>query len=186
LLHTLVPLSTTGALPPLLTKKETCTVVALLLALVILPPLGAFQITYNGGYTDVSISKFNPYGTNLIYSTYLGGASRDNPHSLIVNHNNELLIFGTTQSINFPTTASYDFTPNGGYDIFVAKLSVNGNTLMGSTYVGGTADDGLNWGNPLKYNYADEYRGEIVVDENDFVFVASTTRSVRISLLPQV
>lgn len=138
---------------------------------------GAFQITYNGGYTDVSISKFNPYGTNLIYSTYLGGASRDNPHSLIVNHNNELLIFGTTQSINFPTTASYDFTPNGGYDIFVAKLSVNGNTLLGSTYVGGTADDGLNWGNPLKYNYADEYRGEIVVDENDFVFVASTTRS---------
>jgi gliding motility-associated-like protein len=138
---------------------------------------GAFQITYNGGYTDISITKFNPYGTNLIYSTYIGGASNDYPHSLIVNHNDELLILGTTQSINFPIANGYDVTYNGGYDIFITKLSVNGNVLLGSTYVGGSADDGLNWGNPLKYNYADEYRGEIVVDENDFVFVASTTRS---------
>jgi len=139
--------------------------------------LGAFQITYNGGYTDVSITKFNKFGTDLIYSTYIGGSSRDNPHSLIVNHNNELVVFGTTQSINFPTTSSYDFTPNGGYDIFVAKFGVNGNVLLGSTYVGGTSDDGMNYGNPLKYNYADEYRGEVVVDANNYVYVASTTRS---------
>lgn len=138
---------------------------------------GAFQIIYNGGYTDVSISKFNPYGTNLIYSTYIGGASDDYPHSLIVNHNNELLVFGTTKSINFPMSNSYDFTPNGGYDIFVTKFNTTGTALLGSTYVGGTADDGQNRGNPLKYNYADDYRGEIVVDENDNVFVASTTYS---------
>lgn len=139
---------------------------------------GAFQIIYNGGYTDVSISKFNPFGTNLIYSTYIGGASNDYPHSLIVNHNNELLVFGTTKSINFPMAMGYDVTQNGGYDIFVAKFNPSGTTLLASTYVGGAADDGQNRGNPLKYNYADDYRGEIVVDENDNVFVASTTYSV--------
>ncbi len=139
--------------------------------------LGAFQTTFNGGSIDIGITKFTPYGTNLIYSTYLGGASNDYPHSLIVNHNDELLIFGTTRSINFPTTLSYDFTSNGGSDIFVAKLSMNGDTLLGSTYVGGTGDDGLNKGNPLKFNYADDFRGEIVVDETDNVFVVSTTQS---------
>lgn len=141
--------------------------------------VGAFQIIYNGGYCDISISKFNPYGTNLIYSTYIGGASNDYPHSLIVNHNNELLVFGTTKSINFPMAGGgYDPTQNGGYDIFVAKFNPLGTTLLASTYVGGAADDGQNRGNPLKYNYADDYRGEIVVDETDNVFVASTTYSV--------
>ena len=140
--------------------------------------LGAFQTIFNGGSIDIGITKFNPYGTTLIYSTYLGGAGNDYPHSLIVNHNNELLIFGTTRSLNFPTTASYDFTYNGASDIFVAKLSTNGDTLLASTYVGGSGDDGLNKGNPLKFNYADDFRGEIVVDETDNVFVVSTTQSI--------
>ncbi|MCC7332844.1 MAG: gliding motility-associated C-terminal domain-containing protein [Flavobacteriales bacterium] len=148
--------------------------------------VGAYQVTYNGGYTDVSITKFNPTGTNLIYSTYIGGAGRDNPHSLIVNSNNELVIFGTTQSINFPTASAYDPTFNGGYDIFVTKLSTGGNVLLGSTYLGGGADDGLNTGNPLKYNYADEFRGEVVVDANDNVYVASTTRSNNFPTTPGV
>ena len=149
--------------------------------------LGAFQITFNGGAVDIGISKFNSTGTNLIYSTYLGGANNDYPHSLIVNHNNELLILGTTRSINFPVKAgNYDTTQNGSSDIFVAKLNTNGNVLLGSTFIGGVADDGLNWGNPLRYNYADQYRGEIIVDQNDFVFVASTTQSFNFPTTPGV
>lgn len=149
--------------------------------------IGAFQIVYNGGYTDVSITKFNPYGTNLIYSTYIGGVSNDYPHSLVVNHNNELLVFGTTKSINFPmVVGGYDISQNGGYDIFVAKLNPMGTSLMSATYVGGTADDGQNRGNPLKYNYADDYRGEIIIDENNNVFVASTTYSNNFPTTPGV
>lgn len=140
---------------------------------------GAYQTTYGGGTTDISITKFSPDGSSLVYSTYLGGIGQDYPHSLIVNSNDELLILGTTNSTNFPATAgAYDNTHNGGYDIFVAKLSSNGTALLASTFVGGTANDGLNLAAGLKYNYADDYRGELIVDSNDFVYVASSTSSI--------
>ena len=140
--------------------------------------VGAYQTVYGGGARDISISKFTPNGTGLVYSTYLGGNSEDFPHSLIVNSNDELLIFGTTSSVNFPVTGgAYDNTHNGSYDIFVAKLSSNGMVLQASTFIGGTANDGLNLAPQLKYNYADDYRGEVFVDANDNVYVASTTNS---------
>ncbi len=140
--------------------------------------LGAYQTVYGGGSRDISISKFTPNGTGLIYSTYLGGNGEDFPHSLIVNSNDELLILGTTNSINFPVTgAAYDNTHNGAYDIFVAKLSSNGSVLQASTFVGGSGNDGLNLAAQLKYNYADDYRGEVFVDVNDNVYLASATAS---------
>jgi gliding motility-associated-like protein len=140
---------------------------------------GAYQTTFGGGTTDISISKFTPNGSNLVYSTYLGGSGQDYPHSLIVNSNDELLIFGTTSSTNFPVTANaYDNTQNGGVDIYVAKLSSNGAVLQASTFIGGSANDGLNTATFLKYNYADNYRGEVLVDTNDNVYVASTTNSI--------
>jgi gliding motility-associated-like protein len=139
---------------------------------------GAYQTNFAGGIRDVSISKFTPDGTNLVYSTYLGGSGDDHPHSLIVNSSDELLIYGSTSSIDFPITMNaYDITQNGGKDIFVAKLSSNGTTLEGSTFVGGNADDGVNSSAWLKYNYADDYRGEIIVDNNDDIYIASTTYS---------
>lgn len=141
--------------------------------------VGAYQTTFAGGGTDISISKFSPNGSSLIYSTYLGGINQDYPHSLIVNSNDELLILGTTNSTDFPATVgAYDNTQNGGYDIFVAKLSSNGATLLASTFVGGTLNDGLNLSGQLKYNYADDYRGELIVDANDNVYVASSTSSI--------
>lgn len=140
--------------------------------------LGAFQTLFGGGAMDISISKFSTNGSLLEYSTYLGGSNADYPHSLIVNSNNELLVFGTTASPNFPTTAgAYSTTLNGGSDTYVAKFSANGQTLIASTFVGGSLDDGLNNTAPLKYNYADDHRGEIILDANDNVLVATNTRS---------
>lgn len=159
--------------------------------------LGAYQIIYGGGNVnqvgtaDISISKFSSDGTALIYSTYLGGGSNESPHSLIVNHNNELLVLGTTSSIDFPTANAYDNSFNGGTlyssavipdyndgsDIIVAKFNSSGTSLLGSTFVGGSDNDGLNGDPILKYNYADDYRGEIIVDDNDAVYVASSTFS---------
>ncbi|NQX96752.1 MAG: PKD domain-containing protein, partial [Flavobacteriales bacterium] len=141
--------------------------------------IGAYQEIFGGGTTDISITKFSSDGTSLIYSTYLGGNVNENPHSLIVNSNNELLIFGTTNSTDFPVTLNAaDISYNGGYDMFVAKLSFDGGTLLGSTYIGGELDDGLNSTAPLRYNYADDFRGEIIIDETDDVYIASTTYSV--------
>ena len=149
---------------------------------------GAFQVK-NGGYWDVAILKFSSDGSKLLYASYLGGINADIPHSLIVNSKGELLIFGTTSSPNFPTTANaYDQTFNGGAivvpttsqrftqgsDIFVAKLSGDGSKLLASTYIGGSGSDGLNL---YTLNYGDEFRGEIVTDEKDNVYVASVTDS---------
>jgi len=157
---------------------------------------GAYQINFAGGTSgvydcDITISKFSPDGTALIYATYLGGNDNESPHSLIVNNAGELLIFGTTSSADYPVSlTAYDTSFNGGIsytgsvpyytngsDMFVSKLNVNGSTLLASTYVGGTGNDGLNISDTLKYNYADAYRGEIIIDANDNVYVASTTLS---------
>lgn len=162
--------------------------------------LGAYNTSFSGGIVDIALSKFDTTGTFLVYSTYLGGNSDELPHSLIVNSIGELLMFGTTSSTNFPTTAGcYDNTFNGGTpnnlqnglgvyyvngsDIVVSRLSASGGALLASTYVGGSQNDGLNSTsatpsqNILRYNYADEVRGEIDIDVNNNIYIATCTRS---------
>ena len=145
---------------------------------------GAYDVTFAGGGADIAISKFNPAGTSLLYATYIGGSGGyDQPHSLVVNSDDELLIMGRTNASDFPTTVgAYDRTHNGNYDIIVCKLSPDGTSLLASTFVGGTADDGLNMTasymrSDIKYNYGDDSRGEVIVDANDNVFVAACTQS---------
>lgn len=161
--------------------------------------VGAFQLQF-GGLVDVALQKFSPDGRLLLFSTFLGGSNTEIPHSMIINNRNQLVIMGTTGSANFPTTATaFDRTYNGGVahipiggieylngsDIFVSILSNQGNQLIASTYVGGSGNDGVNLReiqnittlSPLVYNYGDELRGEVVVDANDNVYVASCTRS---------
>jgi len=161
--------------------------------------LGAFQVTWNSGVSvdasvgdiprDIGILKYSSNGTRLEYATYIGGSHNEDPHSMVVNNDDELVIFGNTGSANFPTTISaYDTSFNGGYDIFVCKLSYDGRRLLSSTYVGGSGRDGLNGrqgiinnvrgnSNELGFNYGDMYRGEVVVNEDDHVFIATTSQS---------
>jgi gliding motility-associated-like protein len=156
--------------------------------------LGSYDITFQGGLVDIALSKFDVTGTFLIYSTYLGGTVDELPHSLIVNSAGELFVYGTSSSLDFPTTAdAYDQTFNGGTglnllnglgvnytngsDIIVSRLSADGSELLASTYIGGSGNDGLNVGSPLKFNYADEIRGEIVIDEQNNIYIASSTNS---------
>jgi gliding motility-associated-like protein len=155
---------------------------------------GAYQTVYRGGVTvpgsgedlarDCGILKYSPDGTQLLYCTYLGGSHNEQPHSMVVNNAGELCIFGTTFSGNFPVTAgTVDPTFNGKADIFVLKLSADGKNLLASTFVGGSERDGLNGStaekfpstSPICYNYGDEFRGEIVNDANDNIYVASCT-----------
>lgn len=156
--------------------------------------LGAFSETYTPGgpfSADISISKFNESGSDLIYSTYLGGSSEDLPYSLIVDENNELIVFGSTGSANYPTvTGCYDGTFNGGSSILIdgvldfssgsdaviTKFSIDGSSLIGSTYFGGTSNDALNTG-VLLYNYGDHARGEVNIDEDGNIYIAGVTRS---------
>jgi len=154
---------------------------------------GAYDGTFNGGTVDLGISKFNATGTDLLYSTYIGGSGSETPNSIVASGTGDLFIFGVTSSADFPMAGTpYDNTYNGGpsipnsstnnlgftggSDLYIARLSANGSNLVASTYVGGSGTDGLNT-STLRYNYGDQFRGDIVLDGNNNVYVASQTFS---------
>lgn len=108
---------------------------------------GAFMQTYNGGRDDninpyyvfpcdITISKYSADGKQLIYATYIGGIDNEYPHSIVVDKSGNLIILGSTFSSNYPVTNSaYSSFKSGGSDIILTKLSVNGNSLVGSTFL---------------------------------------------------
>ncbi len=167
--------------------------------------LGAWSDTFMGVW-DCAITKFSADGTQMIYSTYLGGMYSDMPHSMIVNQYDELVVFGTTGSHDFPTTdgaysnwfqggstITYDGSVQFpfGVDIYVTRFSVDGTQLAASTYIGGTDNDGLNYrerynistyitylGNDTLYaNYGDGARGELITDDQNNIYVGTSTFS---------
>lgn len=166
------------------------------------------------GITDIFLSKYSADGTTMVYSTYIGGGDdfggTEVPHSIICNDNNELYFFGTTSSDDFPMVNPIQSTFNGGLyryfynngtyffgsdgtkasggtDIVIGRFSADGGTLLGSTYMGGSANDGLNYneiadenGNVyhgLVVNHGDPYRGEIMLDDAGNCYVVSCTYS---------
>ncbi|MGI6482766.1 MAG: SBBP repeat-containing protein [Methanobacterium sp.] len=84
----------------------------------------AYQTSHAGGW-DVFVSKLNPSGTGLVYSTYLGGTDYDYGYGVAVDGDGNAYITGETYSTNFPTTlGAYQTSHAGGYeDAFVAKFS---------------------------------------------------------------
>lgn len=164
---------------------------------------GVLDPSFNGGTIDIGISKFAPDGSALVWSTYIGGSGNETPHSLVVNGNDELYLLGSTGSSNFPTTSgTYDASFNGGTavsagggpswsgmsggygyghasgtDIVVAHFSADATNLIGSTYIGGSSNDGINDVLPLTHNYGDHFRGEIALDLQQRPVVATSTQS---------
>lgn len=88
---------------------------------------------------DVVISKFNPDGDSLLWSTYLGGTNSDFGYALALDTGG-VVIAGVTASSNFPVADEIQ-SYQGGKDIFVCELSTEGDSLCWSTYIGGNADD---------------------------------------------
>lgn len=131
---------------------------------------GSFDLTWAGG-TDIAVSKLTADGTDLLASTYLGGGGGDYPHSLVVTPTGQLCVYGSTNATDYPTsTTAFDATQNGSADIVVTKLTPNMDALVGSTYVGTSADDGRNG---VTFNYGDSYRGEIICDGFGNIYIAS-------------
>ena len=170
--------------------------------------LGALQPGFTGGSIDIGVSKWLPDGTDLEWSTYLGGSDNETPNSLVVNSANELFVLAVTGSADFPTTPGcYDPTFNGGAqiplvggfvnlaggegygfdlgtDVAVAHLAADGTNLLGSTFVGGSGNDGLNQGAQLVHNYGDHFRGEIALDASGRPVVATSTQSFNAPVTP--
>ncbi len=104
---------------------------------------GAFQTTY-GGTVDAFVTKLNPTGSGLVYSTYLGGSASDIGNGIAVDSLGSAYVAGYTNSTNFPTAAgAFQTTLGGGFigDAFVTQLNTAGSALVYSTYLGGSDDD---------------------------------------------
>ncbi len=104
------------------------------------PTRNPFQGTQNGS-SDAFVTKLSPGGNTLLYSTYLGGNSLDEGMGIAVDRNGSAYVTGYTRGTNFPTKNPYQGTSNGNYNAFVTKLSPKGNTLLYSTYLGGSSGD---------------------------------------------
>ncbi|MEO8568759.1 MAG: SBBP repeat-containing protein, partial [Ginsengibacter sp.] len=144
---------------------------------------GAYDNTFGGAF-DISIMKLTPDGSTRVYATYIGGSAEDQPHSLIVDPQGNLVLAGRSKSANYPVTVPV-FGPGGAWDIVVTKLNASGNALIGSVRIGGTQNDGVNIEdetagatlNSLKRNYGDDARSEVLLDAANNIYLASCTSS---------
>lgn len=154
---------------------------------------GAFQTTYKGGNnpkSDIGIIKFDATGINRVYATYIGGVGDDQPHSLVVDRDGNLIIAGRSSSADYPTLTSPSslklYGPGGGFDIILTKLNALGTALIGSLRIGGTGNDGVNIETnyptsngtiSTRRNYGDDSRSEVILDNDNNILLASVTQS---------
>ena len=112
---------------------------------------GAIDRTFNGGVMDVFVTKFNPTGSGVVYSTYMGGPPArlrrgsetpfETARAVAVDAAGNAYVTGQTTSPEFPTTSGafqrkLNATSNVANDAFVTKLS-NSGSLVYSTFLGG-------------------------------------------------
>jgi len=145
---------------------------------------GAYQTTFAGRSPtcpapffpcgDGFVTKLDPSGAALIYSTYLGGTGDDYIENLAVDHGGSVYATGTTDSLDYPTTPGAfqtampcNFATCGA--AFVTRLSASGKALQYSTYLSGTSGSG-GFG--------------IAVDRFDNAYVDGTTNSIDFPVTP--
>ncbi len=128
------------------------------------PVVGALQATYAGAQ-DGFVTKLNPAGSAIVYSTYLGGSLSDQGSSIAVDSTGAAYIAGYTMSTNFPVVSPAQAANAGAPDAFVSKLSPSGSTLVYSTYLGGTGMEYVETGR------------SIAVDSSGSAYITGTTAS---------
>ncbi len=104
------------------------------------PLVNPFQAQEDPGWTGF-VTKFAADGSELIYSTYIGGNSNDLPQSLAVDSAGAAYVIGFTRSTDFPMKLPFQATNGGALDTFLAKLTPDGTGLIFSSYLGGFDDD---------------------------------------------
>ena len=102
---------------------------------------GVVDRTQLGG--DAFVSKINPAGSALIYSTLIGGASSDGATAVQPDAAGNVWVTGITSSSDFPVTPDAASTAfHGVADAFVTELNAQGSAVLYSTYLGGAQSDG--------------------------------------------
>ncbi|MCZ6491454.1 MAG: SBBP repeat-containing protein [Acidobacteria bacterium] len=101
------------------------------------PTARPLQAAFRGGRYDAIVTKLNPDGSALVYSTYLGGSRNDEARSIAVDSSGNAYVTGYTESDDFPTAHPFQAAFGGGSnDAFIVKLSAAGSALVYSTYLG--------------------------------------------------
>ncbi len=126
------------------------------------PVRAAFQKDHSGGY-DALIFRLNPSGTELEFSTFLGGENDDYGLRLQLDSTEAAILIGQSYSTNFPTAGARTSSNSGNGDAFLCKLSKDGQSLVFSGYLGGEGLD-LAW--------------DVAVDAQDNIYLAGSTSSV--------
>jgi hypothetical protein len=156
---------------------------------------GAFQRTAPDvrlAASNVFVSKLNPSGTGLVYSTYIGGAGEDFSGGIAIDATGHVYVSGLTTSAAFPTTPGAFRRSDGGdqqvrsgadcghtgfhepcFDVFVSKLNPTGTALDYSTLIGQTFLQGLTSDSP-----------RIAVDSTGHAYIVGTTESVQFPTTP--
>ncbi len=102
---------------------------------------GAIDTTHNGNF-DIFMALFNGDTQSVEYATFLGGSGGDSGEAIFRDEERSVYIAGTTSSADYPTTAlAFDTTHNGSDDIAITKIDATLQTILYSSYLGGTGDD---------------------------------------------
>jgi len=126
-------------------------------------PPTAIRTCQGGGILDGFISKLNPTGSALVYSTCFGGSGSDQALGVAVNSGGTTYIVGSTSSANFPTSGrGYQRTLLGSQNAFVLQLNSTGGSILFSTFLGGNGSDAATG---------------IALDAKNFAYVTGNTSS---------
>lgn len=127
---------------------------------------GAFQTSFgglgNGGGDDAFVTKLNPTGSALVYSSFLGGKNVDGAQGIAIDSDGNAYVTGQTFSPDFPVKNAFQATLNGKANAYITKVNSNGSALVYSTFFGGSNDEG---------------GGAIAVDSSGNAYVTGFTQS---------
>jgi hypothetical protein len=125
------------------------------------PIVNAYQPTFGGGFFETFLLNLDASGSSLLFSTYFGGSGNDFPSDIDLTSTG-IVICGRTFSTDFPVQSPLQGSSAGGEDGFLSKFSLNGTSLLYSTYLGGTGSERIR---------------QVLVDGNDDFWVAGITNS---------
>lgn len=135
---------------------------------------GAYDGSDNGN-RDGFVTRMSADGSQLVFSTLIGGTGLDEVRALAIDANGGVVLGGLTNSANFPVTPNnygQSFSGGTGFlgsDAFVAHLDALGGALLSSAFIGGTGDD---------------YATSVGVDDNGQIFAAGVTASADFPVTP--
>ncbi|MES2382260.1 MAG: SBBP repeat-containing protein [Bacteroidota bacterium] len=136
--------------------------------------INAYDTSFNNttAYEDVFITKLNPSGSALIFSSYLGGSQKDKSKRIILDKERNIYIAGYTQSTNFPKTAGAFTNSYNNINLFITKLDALGSSLIFSTTLTTIP------GSPYSGN--NTYYGDLAIDDSSYIYVATNGASNRL------